>query len=187
MVAALLATLLLMPALAAQRAWADEGVLVAASGELQAQAQKFDSMSVPGGVRLSYTGTAKSLSIPKTYKGQKVVEVFVDNRGLTKLDVSKATYLTYLVCFDNKITKLDVSKNKKLEYLDCSGNRLTKLDVSKNTKLMFLNCSGNKIAKLVISKNKEMRALACSGNMFKSSTKAKLKKWGKVEGHNLTM
>ena len=166
MVAALLATLLLMPAVAAQRAWASDGTLVAASGELQAQAQKFDAMNAYGGVRLSYSGTAKSLSIPKTYKGQKVVEVYVDNRGLTKLDVSKATYLTYLVCFDNKITKLDVSKN---------------------TKLRFLNCSGNKIVKLDISKNKEMRALACSGNKFTASTKAKLKKWGKAEGHNLTM
>ena len=47
---------------------------VAAGGELQAQAEQFEVTSVPGGVSLTYVGASKSLEVPKTYWGEKVVE-----------------------------------------------------------------------------------------------------------------
>ena len=46
---------------------------------------------------------------------------------------------------DNGITELDLSKIKFLERLYCSGNQLTELDVTQNTKLVYLYCANNNI------------------------------------------
>ena len=152
--------LLFLLAPTAQKAWAEggiHGVSEAGSGCLQAQATKFQAREMQGGVELAYVGTSKSLKIPKTYGGKKVVSVNVSAKGLKHLNVSKATYLRQLICNGNKLAKLDISKNKKLTYLDVTFNKLTKLDISKNKKLSLLYCCGNK---------------------FNRSTKAKLSKWG---------
>ena len=46
---------------------------------------------------------------------------------------------------DNGITELDLSKIQFLERLYCSGNQLTELDVTQNTKLVYLYCANNNI------------------------------------------
>ena len=64
------------------------------------------------------------------------------NTGLTSLDVSKNTALTFLGCSGcTGLTSLDVSKNTALIELVCSGcTGLTSLDVSKSIALTFLEC-----------------------------------------------
>ena len=101
--AALLASPLVLPMLAAQQAWADEGSLAAADGEPQAQKKLFVAKDVPGGGRLTVPDatalTAKTVKIPKTYGGKKVVEVSIGEGGdsnVELIDTSEAVYLRSL-------------------------------------------------------------------------------------------
>ncbi len=84
--------------------------------------------------------------------------------GLTFLDVSKNTALTYLECGSNKLTSLDVSKNTALIRLYCYKNQLTSLDVSKNTMLNYLLCYSNQLTSLDVSKNTALITLQCYSN-----------------------
>jgi len=73
--------------------------------------------------------------------------------NLTKLNVSNAPDLTYLVCGQNNIASLDLSVNTKLESLYCYNNALTVLDLSKNVQLKRLNASWNQLTNVDLSHN----------------------------------
>ena len=86
--------------------------------------------------------------------------------GLTSLDVSEISTLTWLFCDDNQLMCLDVSKNAALEYFGCSVNQLTSLDVSKNFALKDLACSNNQLTSLDVSKNTILTRLWCHDNQL---------------------
>ena len=83
------------------------------------------------------------------------------NSGLTELDISKNTALTYLYCFDTQITKLDVSNNTTLTYLHCANTKISALDVRNNTALTILKCRSTQITSLDVSKNTVLKELYC--------------------------
>jgi hypothetical protein len=92
--------------------------------------------------------------------------VCTTNRGLKSLDVSNNTALTYLDCSDDGIKRLDVSKNTALTYLGCSANPLGYLNVSSNTALTHLECMSIQLSSLDLSKNTKLKTLHCGNNQF---------------------
>ena len=65
-------------------------------------------------------------------RGEKLnIRLFLDDNGITSLDLSKAPDMTTLGCSGNELTHLDVSKNKKLGYLACSDNPITPENMTK--------------------------------------------------------
>ena len=83
---------------------------------------------------------------------------------LTSLDVSQNTFLTQLWCDDNQLTSIDVSQNTSLTFLRCDWNQLTSLDVSTNTALTELSCYFNQLTSLDVSNNTTLNTLYCSNN-----------------------
>jgi hypothetical protein len=83
---------------------------------------------------------------------------------LAALDLTKASELESLECYDNQLTALDVTQNLALKTLDCQNNQIAALDVTKNTKLESMNCGGNPIKTLDVSQNAALKRLYCWGN-----------------------
>jgi hypothetical protein len=90
------------------------------------------------------------------------------NYVLTTLDLSNNTALTFLDCGASGLTSLDVSHNKALRYLNCGDNQLTSLDISNNTALAHLDCSGTNLTSLDVSHNTALTYLDCGGNQLTS-------------------
>lgn len=84
-----------------------------------------------------------------------------NNSGLTGLDVSNNTELTYLSCGNTQIVSLDVSSNTELTWLYCYMTPISSLDVSMNKALIALNCSKTQVSSLDISKNTALQELYC--------------------------
>ncbi len=92
-------------------------------------------------------------------------ELYVDNCGMTALDVSKNLKLKKLTCTNNKLTSLDITANVALDNFSCASNQLTTLDVSKNVNLTYLGCSRNELTgTLDISGMTKLATLDCSNN-----------------------
>lgn len=92
----------------------------------------------------------------------KLVNVFIRDTKLTKLDFSKHNKLKFLICENNRLTSLKLPKS--LEDLYCYGNRLTKLDVNKCKNLRCLYAGKNKLKSINIKKNKKLVEVSLSGN-----------------------
>ncbi len=92
----------------------------------------------------------------------KLVNVFICDTKLTKLDFSKHNRLKFLICENNRLTSLKLPKS--LEDLYCYGNWLTKLDVSKCKNLRCLYAGKNKLKSINIKKNKKLVEVSLSGN-----------------------
>lgn len=93
---------------------------------------------------------------------KKLVNVFIRDTKLTKLDFSKHNKLKWLICENSKLTSLKLPKS--LEDLYCYGNQLTKLDVSKCKNLRCLYAGKNKLKSINIKKNKKLEKVSLSGN-----------------------
>jgi putative cell wall-binding protein len=111
-----------------------------------------------------YTGSAPGVTVPATIEGLPVSRIGIINSGITSLDVSACTSLTFLSCGYNQLTTLDVSKNTALVYLECGNNKLTSLDVSKRTALLTLVCDSNQLTTLDVTKNTALVYLGCGIN-----------------------
>ncbi|MBR5657830.1 MAG: hypothetical protein IKX10_00350 [Lachnospiraceae bacterium] len=77
-----------------------------------------------------------------------------DGSAMEIEDLSGVEYfpaLKVLECPIYELTRLDVSKNTFLRELNCSSSQLTELDVSKNTALRKLNCGSTYISELDLS------------------------------------
>lgn len=90
------------------------------------------------------------------------------NGGLTELDLSKNTKLTYLSCIGHQLASLDVSHNTALTEFWCCENQLTSLDVSNNTALTYLYCNENQLTSLDLSNNTELVHVWCDDNNINS-------------------
>lgn len=75
------------------------------------------------------------------------------NNEITVLDLSKATKLTRLFLFKNRIANIDLSTNTELEYLNLDYNELTTLDLSLNNKLIDLSIADNPLKTIEFSNN----------------------------------
>ncbi|MDE6514719.1 MAG: leucine-rich repeat domain-containing protein [Bacteroidales bacterium] len=95
-----------------------------------------------------------------------VLELGLNNRAVSSLDVSACPLLTTLSCSNNQLTALDLSNNTALTYLACYYNQLTALDVTNNTDLTHLYCSDNQLAALDVKNNTALTGLDCSNNQL---------------------
>ena len=67
--------------------------------------------------------------------------------------------VTHLYLYNKKLTTIDLSKLVNLEYLDVSNNRLKLIDISKNKKLISVNVCNNHLKSLDVIDNKNLRAI----------------------------
>ena len=86
--------------------------------------------------------------------------------GITSLDVSNNSKLTYLSCSSNQLTSLDVSNNTALNSLYCYSNQLTSLVGLNNTTLKYLECGGNQLTSLDVSNNTALTEFYCYSNQL---------------------
>jgi len=91
---------------------------------------------------------------------------YLNELGITQIDVRDAPELLLLSCQNNYLTSLDLSRNTRLRWLGCDGNSLTSLDVSKNTALNELTCLGNSLSSLDVSANTKLEWLDCESNQI---------------------
>ena len=97
-----------------------------------------------------------------------LTELFCAYNGLTSLDVSQNTALSFLNLTGNQLTSLDVSQNTSLTQLWCDDNQLTSLDVNQNTSLTYLYCGWNQLTSLDVSQNTDLTDLHCNDNQLTS-------------------
>ena len=111
----------------------------------------------------SYVLTAQTVKIigPCT-------QLYCSENGITSIDLSKNSLLTYLNCTSNKLEVLDVSNEARLERLTCADNQLTSLVLPQNNKMTYLNCDWNKLTELDLSKQTRLRELECNRNALTS-------------------
>ena len=98
--------------------------------------------------------------------GTDITSFSVGDKNVSALDVSGATALQELFCYDNQLTDLNVSNNTALQRLHCHINQLTNLDVSANTALTYLNCNHNQLTALNVSNNTDLTTLFCDNNQL---------------------
>ena len=96
----------------------------------------------------------------------KLTYLSCSSNQLTSLDVSNNTALSSLYCYSNQLTSLVGLNNTTLKYLDCGGNQLTSLDVSNNTALTEFYCYSNQLISLDISNNTALTLLHCYSNQL---------------------
>lgn len=97
-----------------------------------------------------------------------LVNLNVQNCGLSELDLSNNPALYYLYCGYNNLTELDLSANTVLWWLYCSDNNLTELDLSLNTGIGPLDCSNNNLTTLDLSNCPGVWSLTCNDNRLES-------------------
>ena len=91
---------------------------------------------------------------------------YISKGSLTKIDLSKNTHLTELVCSYNQLTELDLSKNTQLITVECSSNQLSQLDLSNNTNTKLISCDNNQLTELNLSNCLDIIALYCRSNQI---------------------
>ena len=81
-----------------------------------------------------------------TSKGYKIdidsskTQLYLSNKDIVELDLTKNINLEILSCYSNKLTQLDLSNNINLKKLFCTNTQLTELNTSKCIKLKYLYC-----------------------------------------------
>lgn len=93
-----------------------------------------------------------------------LINLNVQNCGITELDLSNNPALYYLYCGYNNLTELDLSANTALWWLYCSDNNLTELDLTVNTAIGPLDCSNNSLTTLDLSNCPGIWTLTCNDN-----------------------
>lgn len=88
--------------------------------------------------------------------GDRLAKLIIENKGLTTLDVSKATALVDLNCSNNKISSLTLPVTNTFRTLQCSNNEMTSLDVSGATDIVTLICENNDLSELDVTNLKEL-------------------------------
>ena len=82
-----------------------------------------------------------------------VTHLEVSYYGISDLTgIEDFTDLTELFCAYNGLTSLDVSQNTALSFLNLTGNQLTSIDVSQNTSLTQLWCDDNQLTSIDVVK-----------------------------------
>lgn len=84
--------------------------------------------------------------------------------GLTRLDLSGNTLLSYLDCSFNRIEELDLSVLPHLEELHCNHNELVSLNITQNPLLHIVCINSNRLQSVDLTKNKVMTDLHLDHN-----------------------
>lgn len=88
--------------------------------------------------------------------------------GLSSLDVSHNTCLTYLYCGRNPLTELNLSNNTGLSELWCHYTNISSLDLSNNISLQNVYCNNNKLETFELGQNNVIVHLNCAENRIQS-------------------
>lgn len=74
-----------------------------------------------------------------------IVELNISHNYLQNLDVSNATKLEILYCYNNKLEDIVFADNNNIQELYCENNDIRLLDIKKMPNLLFLNISNNNL------------------------------------------
>ena len=135
-----------------------------------------------GGLRVEPAKkTAKSVAVPATIKGQKVIE-FYHSDGynesthsfnplkLKKIDLKQATNLKSIVIYGTQISSIDLTKCKNLENVDLQDNsRLKTVKFGSHPKLTRIQCMECGVKKLNVTKCPKLKELWCGNDLQLSS------------------
>ena len=100
--------------------------------------------------------------------------------GLSSLDVSHNTCLTYLYCGRNPLTELNLSNNTGLSELWCHYTNISSLDLSNNISLQNVYCNNNKLETFELGQNNVIVHLNCAENRIQSLNLAGLTSLNKL-------
>ena len=90
------------------------------------------------------------------------------NSGLTNVDISSCSQLSFLnVAFSN-LSSLNVSNNPALNYLNCALNNIQSLNLTANIQITQLLCGSNFLSKLDVSNNINLTSIICDDNQIDS-------------------
>lgn len=133
------------------------------------------------GEKQQLTGDGSLQSIPVknadltiTSTSGKIVSLYVQGDKLTKLDVTAAPNVKYLLAADNQLSNIDVSALKKLNTLDVQGNQLAALKLTNCTYLKTLNAADNQLTSntLTIPTTARLESVNVANNQLTSSVNA---------------
>lgn len=99
---------------------------------------------------------------------ENLERLYVEDNGLTELDVSENKKLRVLRCGNNQLTNLNLRENLNLNQLRASNNALAYLDLSKNTDLQVISIGSNRLTSLDLRENTKLINLSCAHNLLKS-------------------
>ena len=109
--------------------------------------------------------TYKILSQTFRVKGE-ITSFRVNSGGLTKVEFTPGSRLTYIDLDGNQLSSLDVSMLSELDGFRCGRNNLKALRLAHNPKLRLLGCQENQITRLDLSKNTAMDLIMCYKNQL---------------------
>lgn len=95
-----------------------------------------------------------------------VVQLLVQESGLTALDVSDLTALQVLNCSTNQLAVLDLSGLLELTDVNCAGNQIASLNIASALGLQNLSCTTNLLTSLDVSGLSALEYLACDNNQL---------------------
>ena len=124
---------------------------------------KIEGATLEEGTDMSYVLTAQTVKIIGNCTSLDCLE-----NGITSIDLSNNSRLTYLDCSSNKLTTLDLSNNSRLIGLWCQDNQLTSLVLPQNSPMTELNCEMNDLTELDLSTQTELKKLKCNRNALTS-------------------
>lgn len=101
-------------------------------------------------------------------KNTKLTSLNLSNTDISILDVSQNTLLTNLNFGESKISAIDVRNNTLLEFLDIQYTGISSLDLTKNTNLLNLNAGDTGLASLDVTNNPKLFSLTISDTAISS-------------------
>jgi hypothetical protein len=122
----------------------------------------------------------KSVKIPATLKGKKVIEVIIDAYKYSKKEIAEIRKWGQKPTPALNLSNLDLNSAKHLEWLDILGGRkydkLKALDLRNNKKLKTVYITSSKLATLKLPKNSKIEYLTLSECKIKSLDTSNLKR-----------
>lgn len=109
--------------------------------------------------------TYKILSQTFRVKGE-ITTFYLNSGGLTKVEFTPGSRLTYVDLDGNQLSSLDVSMLSELGGFRCGKNNLKALRLAHNPKLRLLGCQENQLTRLDLSKNTAMDLIICYKNQL---------------------
>ena len=133
-------------------------------------------------LRIFTAWDAKSLKRIDPSQNKYLMQLSVDNSGITDIDVTNNPYLQILNVSDCGLNKLDVTKNEYLVELYCDNEgrasyrqKLNEIDVTHNPHLQRLFCQGNNLRTIDLSNVPNLISLYAANNHINSIDVSKIR------------
>lgn len=104
----------------------------------------------------------------------KLIELFINSMGLSKLDLSQNLFLERLYINENPLKSIDLSKNDLLSNLSLQNTMLEDINLSKNNKLKEVQLKNNKLSSIQFPLEMKIKKMSLSKDMFDNITLEKL-------------